>query len=136
MLSSTYYTFCGIISYMKNNPTINYASLRKINPEAARTAVLEYLSSSRNITATARAFGIQRLTVYDILKKGQTANLKDRSKAPNRVANKTKPDIEQKIRVSAFKTSLKGKSLQKFLYERYKLKIAYGTLRGILRRSV
>lgn len=120
----------------KDYNLINYKHLRKINPEAARTAVLEYLSSSRNITATARAFGIQRLTVYDILKKGQSANLKDRSKAPNRVANKTKPDIEQKIRKAAFKTGLKGKSLQKYLYEYYNLKIAYGTLRGILRRSV
>lgn len=132
---------------MKNKPTINYKlsskdcnlidykHLRKINPEAARTAVLEYLSSSRNITATARAFGIQRLTVYDILKKHQTANLKDRSKAPGRVVNKTKPEIEQKIRKAVLKTEVRGKSLQKYLYEHYKIKIAYGTLRGILRRK-
>ncbi len=122
---------------MSSKPQISYKSLRKINPEAARTAVLEYLSSSKgNITETARVFGIQRLTVYDIIKKGQTANLLDRSKAPGLAANKTKPNIEQKIRKAAFKTGLKGKSLQKFLYERLKIKIAYGTLRGILRRSV
>lgn len=70
-------------------PLINYKHLRKINPEAARTAVLEYLSSNGdNIAQTARVFGVQRVTIYDILKKSQQHNLKDRSKAPKRVWNK------------------------------------------------
>ncbi|MDP3758405.1 MAG: hypothetical protein Q8Q86_01690 [Candidatus Daviesbacteria bacterium] len=68
---------------MPKNTQINYKSLRKINPEAARTAVLDFLSSNKgNIAKTAKAFGIQRVTVYDILKKKQEDNLKDRSKAP------------------------------------------------------
>jgi DNA invertase Pin-like site-specific DNA recombinase len=46
---------------------INYKVLRKINPEAARLAVIEYLST--NISEAARIFGIQRTVVYDILKK-------------------------------------------------------------------
>ena len=64
---------------------IDYKRLRKVSPEAARTAVLQYLKSNRgNISQTARVFGIQRVTVYDILKKQQTGNLKDRSKAPKK----------------------------------------------------
>lgn len=70
---------------MLKNTQINYKSLRKINPEAARTAVLEFLSSNKgNIAKTAKAFGVQRITVYDILKKKAERDLKDRSKAPKK----------------------------------------------------
>ena len=70
---------------MPKGPQIDYKLLRKINPETARMAVLEYLSSNKNnIRKTAKVFGVQRLTVYDIIKKKKEANLKDRSKAPRR----------------------------------------------------
>ena len=50
---------------------IDYKQLRKVNPETARLAVLEYLKSNRhNISDAARVFGINRCVVYDILKKG------------------------------------------------------------------
>jgi len=49
---------------------IDYKALRKINPEAARLAVIEYLSSNGgNISDCAQAFGIQRPVIYDILGK-------------------------------------------------------------------
>jgi len=48
---------------------IDYNELRKINPEAVRTAVLEYLNTNPNISETARMFSITRAVVYDILKK-------------------------------------------------------------------
>jgi transposase len=57
---------------------INYKVLRKINPEAARLAVIEYLST--NISEAARIFGIQRTVVYDILKKEEEGDLEDRSR--------------------------------------------------------
>jgi transposase len=43
---------------------INYKTLRKINPEAARLAVIEYLSTNKgNISEAARVFGLQRTVV-------------------------------------------------------------------------
>lgn len=62
---------------------IDYKALRRVNPEAARLVVLEYLKSCHyNIAATARAFGITRPVVYDILKKHQEKDLRDRSRIP------------------------------------------------------
>jgi len=47
---------------------IEYKELRKINPEAARLAVLEYLkTNNRNICEAARVFGINRPVIYDII---------------------------------------------------------------------
>lgn len=121
---------------MSFQPQINYKNLRNINPEAARTAVLEYLASNGgNIAETARVFGIQRLTVYDILKRHRLGYLKDKSRAPKKVANKTPMEIEKRILRVQRRTGFGAKRLQKLLSKRYKIEIAYGTIRGILRRN-
>lgn len=119
---------------MSSKPQISYMLLRKISPETGRTAVLEYLKSNKgNVTKTAIVFGIQRSTIYNIIRRSPH-NLKDKSRAPHKVANKTDYDTEQKILEAAARTGYGAKRLQKFLKEQYKIKIAYGTLRGILRR--
>lgn len=77
------------IKLMPRQTVIDYKKLRRTNSETARMAVLEYLSATRgNISKTARAFGIQRVTVYDILKKKAEGDLKDRSKTPKRVGKR------------------------------------------------
>jgi len=44
--------------------------LRRINPGAARRAVLEYLKrNGLNISQGAQVFGINRIVIYDILRK-------------------------------------------------------------------
>jgi transposase-like protein len=63
--------------------TIGDKRLRRINAEAARRAVLDYLASAHgNIAATARAFGITRPVVYKILAKSRSGDLRDRPKTP------------------------------------------------------
>jgi DNA-binding NtrC family response regulator len=48
---------------------IDYKTLRNVNPEAAREAVLEYLKTNGgNKADAAKAFGINRTVLYDILK--------------------------------------------------------------------
>jgi transposase-like protein len=77
---------------------INYHILRRINPEAARLAVIEYLSTNKgNISEAARVFGMQRTVVYDILKKKTEGDLKDHSRAPLHSPYKTLAEIEDQI---------------------------------------
>ncbi|HXH20974.1 MAG TPA: hypothetical protein VNN10_03015 [Dehalococcoidia bacterium] len=61
---------------------IDYKALRAISPETAREAVLEYLRSvNGNVSATARAFGVTRPVVYDIMAKAASGDLADRSRS-------------------------------------------------------
>lgn len=119
-----------------NKVLINYKKLRKISVEAARTAIIEYLTTNGgNISDCAKAFGIQRLTVYNILKKSQEGDLMDRSKAPRKVANKTPEYILSQILEAKQETGFGPTRLTKYLLEHYNIEISYGTLRGILKRS-
>jgi len=53
---------------METGARIDYKKLRRINPEAARQAVLEYLkTNNRNISNAARVFSVNRPVIYDIL---------------------------------------------------------------------
>jgi len=55
---------------------IDYKELRKINPEAARKAVLEYLKTNEaNISRTARLFGINLSVVYNFIRKDEEGDL-------------------------------------------------------------
>jgi transposase len=83
---------------MKPGTHIDYKALRKVNAEAATLTVIEYLSSNGDhISEAAAMFGIQRATVYDILRKHQGGDLTDRSKAPKTSPGKTAPEVEDKV---------------------------------------
>lgn len=115
---------------------IDYKALRKINPEAARMAVIEYLNSNGgNISLTAKAFGIQRPVIYDILEKQKEGSLTDKSKAPKSSPNKTKDEIETQVIEVKNKTHLGPKRLSRHLKKYYSLGVAYGTIRHILARN-
>ncbi|MGD2142944.1 MAG: helix-turn-helix domain-containing protein, partial [Anaerolineae bacterium] len=95
---------------------VDYKTLRKMNPEAARTAVLEYLKTNKgNKADAARAFGINRSVVYDILSKEAKGDLKDRSRAPKRQPNKTPPEIERRVIEARNKTRMGPKRLPTYL---------------------
>jgi transposase-like protein len=115
---------------------IDYKRLRRVSPETARIAVIEYLSSNgRNISECARTFGINRAVVYDIIRKNKEGYLGDRSRAPLDIPNKTPRAKEDLIIDIAKSFPLPPKKLSFHLFKYHNLDIAYGTLRHILRRN-
>lgn len=121
---------------MRTMTRIDYKTLRKINPEAGRMAVLEYLNTNgHNVSDAARTFGIQRTVVYDILNKQKEGNLKDRSKRPKTCPKKTPDEIEAKVIESKNKTRLGPKRLSRYLSKYQGLLVPAGTIRHILRRN-
>jgi transposase len=117
-------------------PLIDYKQLRRINAEAARRAVLEYLhGNGGNVAGSARAFGITRRVVYDILKKQRQGDLQDRSKAPRHQPGKTPDEVEAKVLQAKNKTRLGPKRLSIHLSKYEGLCVPAGTIRHILRRN-
>ncbi|HLB28766.1 MAG TPA: helix-turn-helix domain-containing protein [Dehalococcoidia bacterium] len=121
---------------MQPGARIDYKTLRRINPEAARQAVLEYLAScGHNITETARVFGITRPVVYDILAKQRTGDLRDRSRAPSWQPRKTSPTLEDQVVAAKNLTRLGPKRLSLYLARYEDLQLSWATIRHILRRN-
>jgi transposase-like protein len=121
---------------MQTGIRIDYKVLRRVNPEAARLAVAEYLESCQhNITATARAFGITRPVVYDIVKRYQEGDLTDRSRAPKHQPQKTPVPIEEAVVAAKNKIRLGPRRLSIYLAKYQGLQVPYGTIRHILRRN-
>jgi len=113
----------------------DYKQLRRINPEAARKAVLDYLKkNNHNISDAATAFSINRTVVYDILKRSTTGNLKDKSRVPKNQPKKTPQEIENIILKYKYKTQLNPKELAEHLKKHEGIDLSVGTIRHIINR--
>ena len=121
---------------MSPGTRIDYKTLRQINPEAAREAVLQSLDTNGgNVADAARLFGINRPVVYDILKKQGEGDLRDRSRAPKRQPNKTPPEIEEQVVKARNKTHKGYRRLSNHLRKYEGIDMPAGTVRSILRRN-
>jgi hypothetical protein len=95
---------------------IDYKQLRKVNPEAAGFAVLEYLkTNNHNISQTALIFGINKAVVYNILRKENEGDLKDRPRTPHHQHRRTPSALEDKVMEIKNKTSLGPERLSRYL---------------------
>ena len=122
---------------MQPGARIDYKTLRRINPEAARQAVLEYLAScGHNIAETARVFGITRPVVYDILAKQQTGDPSTRLRAGSvRPRRSAPPPAPERVIAARNKTRLGPKRLSLYLARYEALHLSWATIRHILRRN-
>ena len=119
---------------MKDGIRIDYKTLRKINPQAARLAVLEYLKSNgENVSEAAKIFGAQRRIVYKAIKKEKEGDLSDASRAPHHTPRKTPEAIEDKVIKAKNKTHLGPKRLSLYLKKYEGTPVSYGTIRHTLR---
>ena len=121
---------------MQTGVRIDYKVLRRIKPEAARRAVLEYLfSCNHNVAQTARTFGVTRATVYAIRDKAREGSLADRPKTPHRQPRKTPPEVEDQVVNVRNRTGLGPRRLARYLAQYEGLVVPWPTVRHILRRN-
>lgn len=115
---------------------IDYKKLRKINPEAARRAVTEYLKTNgHHISQTAAVFGINRTVIYDIITKDKEGDLRDRSRVPKHQPKRTPAPIEDIVVSAKNKTRLGPERLSRYLKQYEGITVPAGTVRHILRRN-
>lgn len=115
---------------------IDYKQLRKIDPEAARRTVIDFLEThNHNISKAALVFGINRSVVYDIIRKAEEGDLEDRPRVPKYQPTRTPQDIEDRVIKVKKETRLGAERLSHYLKEREGLSIPVGTLRHIIRRK-
>ena len=121
---------------MNRGRLIDYKTLREVNAEAARLAVVKYLETNRgNRSDAARVFGINRSVVYDILSKQAEGDLKDRSRVPKHQPNKTPAETEREVIEARNKTRMGPKRLSIHLRKYKGIEVPAGTIRHILRRN-
>jgi len=115
---------------------MDYKNLRKIDPEAARLAVLSFLKEHAfNISKTASSFGINRTVVYDIISRSKTGNLTDRPRIPRYQPRKTSIEIEEKVIEARNATRFGPGKIAAYLKKHENISIPVGTIRHILRRA-
>lgn len=121
---------------MPTGVRIDYKSLREINPETARLAVLEYLDScGHNVAETACTFGLTRASVYAFERKRQAGSLADRSRPPRRRPRQTPVDLEARVIARHNQTHLGPKRLSIYLAKYEGVELSWATIRHILRRN-
>src|SRR3989344_2016251 len=114
---------------------LNYHSLYKLNPEAARSAMLEVWSQTGNISKTARMFSTTRRVVQLAIEKQLVGNLADKSHQAITVHNRTEGLVEEKVIALKNSTKFGYRRVAKDLREKQGLQIKDSTVRNILKRA-
>jgi len=75
----------------------SYRELKKKDPEYARECLLRTLKETKNISQTARLWSCSKNTISLAIEKEKEGNLKDASRTPHLVWNKSSPETEEKV---------------------------------------
>lgn len=100
-----------------------------MNRETAQLAVLEYLKTNgKNVSDTARVFGINIPVLRNILRRQQEGDVRDRSEVPKHQPNKTAPQIEDQVIEVKNKTRMGPKRLSIYLKKYEEISVPAGTI--------
>lgn len=114
---------------------LNYHSLYKLNPQTARSVMLEVFTQTGNISKTARMFSTTRKVVQLAVKKHSDGNLADKSHVAFTIHNKTNSLVEEKVIALKNSTKFGYRRVAKNLREKQGLEIKDSTVRNILKRA-
>src|SRR3989344_728846 len=114
---------------------LNYQSLYRLNPETARSAMLEVWSQTDNISKTALMFSTTRKVVQLAIKKHEDGNLADKSHQAITIHNRTDSLMEEKVIALKNSTKFGYRRVAKNLREKQRLEIKDSTVRNILKRA-
>jgi len=114
---------------------LNYQSLYKLNPETARSVMLEVWSQTGNISKTAQMFSTTRKVVQLAIKKQVAGNLADKSHTAVTVHNRTEFELEKKVIALKNSTKFGYRRVARNLREKQRLEIKDSTVRNILKRA-
>src|SRR5579872_2430192 len=114
---------------------LNYQSLYKLNPETARSAMLEVFAQTSNISQTARMFSTTRRVVQLAIKKKAEGNLTDKPHTAITIHNRSQASLEEKAIAVKNSTKFGYRRVAKNLREKPGLTIKDSTVRNILKRA-
>ena len=114
---------------------LNYNELRKVNPEAARLAVVKIYEQNQNKSETAKMFCTTRKTIRKCLAKYARGDLTDDSKAPHTMHNKTELHLENLVIEVKNKTNYGPERIHFELLDHYDTTLSKDTIKNILRRN-
>lgn len=114
---------------------LNYSSLYKLNPETARSAILEVFKQTGNISKTARMFSTTRKVVYLAIQKDAEGTLADKSHVAKVIHNKTAEETAEKVIVLKNTTKFGYRRIAKEMKDKHGIEVAESTVRNVLTRA-
>jgi transposase len=117
---------------------LSYKELYMIDPQKARQKMIEVYQQERNVSEVARLFHTSRNLVHKWIKRFSSEGvkgLKDRSRRPKHLPNKTMDSLEEVVIKARKATGYGRKRLAFYLARDQGIRISSHTVRHILRRA-
>ncbi len=119
---------------------LEYWEVLRLDAVLAHKRVIDcyFHAGERKISKTARLCGISRPTVRKWLRRffaeGE-AGLRERSRRPHRMPRKTSDEVERLVLMLREKTNYGARRIARALWQKYRVKLSYGTVQKILKRN-
>jgi putative transposase len=114
---------------------LSYSSLYKLDPQTARSALLEVFRQTNNIAQTARMFTTTRRVVQLAIRKDAEGDLADKSHVAKTVHNRTDTKVEEKAIAIKNSTHFGYRRVAKELRDKQGILVKDEAVRNILKRA-